>query len=134
MMPASIQKQIIPGSLTDLFMSDLWVRRFVLDCADLFGVPSTSQGCVSKKDRILFTYGLMSITGAMRRMEYVWKPMHNKIDPADAAWEFCRRFHEKYGEMVVTNPTPGEPLISKSTPLTLTRLKSLRSLPSGSSS
>ena len=27
--------------------------------------------------------------------------MHEKIDPKDAAWEFCRRFHEITGKMLV---------------------------------
>lgn len=134
MTPASTQKNIIPGSLTHLFTTDVWVRSFVLDCADIFGVPSTSETCVSKKDRLLFAYGLMSITSAMRRLDYVWKPMHNKVDPKDAAWEFCRRFHDKFGEMVVTSPTPGEPSHRGLPPLTVTRLKPSQSLPSGSSS
>lgn len=128
-----LNKKIIPGSLTHMFTNDLWVRKFVLDCAELFGLPTTSKGCASKKDRFLFAYGLMSITGAMRRMDSTWRAMYKKkVDPKDAAWEFCRRFFEKYGEMVVVNPQAPPPKVASLPAMGSNPFRGLQSLPSGS--
>ena len=126
----ALKKKPPPNSITDLFMTDLWVRRFVLDCADIFGVPSTSKACLSSKDKFLFAYGLMNITTAMRRMDSTWRGMHKKVDPKDAAWEFCRRFYEKYGDQVIPNSSEdtnaGIPIAVKKAS------RRFRSLPSGS--
>jgi len=125
-----LSKTIIPGSLTHMFSNDLWVRKFVLDCADIYGLPTTSQGCMSSKDKFLFAFGLMSITTAMRRMDEAWRGMHKKVDPKDAAWEFCRRFYDKYNEQVVSSPQQD---VNAGLPLSVTKkLRSLKSLPTGS--
>ena len=125
-----LKKKPPPNSITDLFSTDLWVRKFVLDCADIFGIPSTAKGCMSSKDKFLFAFGLMHITTAMRRMDSTWRGMHKKVETKDAAWEFCRRFHEKYGDQVVPNSSEdtnaGIPVVVKKS------TKRFRSLPSGS--
>ena len=129
----SLKKQIIPGSLTHMFSNDVWVRKFVLDITEIFGLPSTSQTCTSKKDRYLFAFGLMSVTAAMRRMDSTWRAMYKKkVDPKDAAWEFCRRFFERYGAMVIESPLPHEQSVPGMQLLNVTSLKKLQSLPSGS--
>ena len=122
-------KKIIPGSLVHMFTNDLWVRRFVLDCADIFGLPSTQDACVSSKDKFMFAFGLMSITQAMRRMDSTWRGMHKKVNTKDAAWEFCRRFYEKYGELVITSPQNNNAGVSLNI---AKKIQKLRSLPSGS--
>ncbi len=123
-------KTIMPGTLTYAFVNDVWVRAFVHECADIFGVPILSNLCVSATDRYMYTMGLMSITGAMRRMNDVWKGMHSKVEPKDAAWEFCRRFYEKYGSHVVDTSMEDDlkmlPMLAKK------KLRRMRVLPTGS--
>ena len=125
-------KAIIPGSLVHMFSNDLWVRRFVLDCADIFGLPSTSNACMSSKDKFMFAFGIMNITTAMRRMDSTWRGMHKKINTKDAAWEFCRRFYEKYDELVVPSPQDNNS-VNRGIPMNIAKkLQTLKSLPSGS--
>jgi hypothetical protein len=123
-----VKKTIIPNSITDLYTNDVWVRTFIHECSDIFGVPTTSQTCYSKRDRFMYTYGLMCITSAMRRMDSTWRGMHKKVDAEQAAWEFCRRFHEKYNDLVVPDPSTG-PGVAASLRI---GSKLSRSLPSGS--
>lgn len=124
-------KKIIRGSIAHAFLNDVWVRAFVHECIELFGFPATSSTCMSSKDKFFYTFSLMGVTSAMRRMPETWRGMHEKVEPDAAAWEFCRRFYEKYGHHVINREDevgvkalPG--LLKKS-------LKSFQVLPSGSS-
>ena len=94
-----------PKTVQQLLENDIWVRKFVNALCDLYGLPCSSRGLQSATERFMYAFALISITTSMRRMDTTWRGMHSKVEPGDAAWEFARRFHEKYGTMVIPDPT-----------------------------
>jgi len=86
---------ILRGSIGDLYSNDRWVRAFMDECLLLWGLPCSSLGCMSQKDRTMFAWGMLHMTHAMKSRRDVWKGMRAKVEPKEAAWEFTRRFYEE---------------------------------------
>ena len=97
----SMKEDLLSQPISVMMAQNLWVRQFIHECCLLFGMPCVSGECMSKTDRFKYAFGLMNVSTGMRRFSHIWIPMHEKIDPKDAAWEFCRRFHEITGKMLV---------------------------------
>jgi hypothetical protein len=99
-------KHVVPTPLGFLIENDVWVREFVHECCILFGMPCTLSECLTKSERYMYTFALMSVTAGMRRMDDVWRGMYKKVKPKVAAMEFARRFNSKYDKMLVARPAP----------------------------
>ena len=97
-----------PKTIRMLLEDDIWVRKFVDAMCDLYGMPCSSRGLQSQTERFMYAFALISVTTSMRRMENTWRGLHGKVKPADAAWEFARRYHEKYKTMVIPQPSEYE--------------------------
>ena len=118
----SIEKDIVMREgyldqpISVLMEQDVWVRTFMHECCRIFGAPCVSAECLSKTDRFLYTFALMGISTSMRRLSSVWKGMYKKVEPKDAAWEFCRRYYEKYKSMVVPDSSDEVATVAKLIP------------------
>lgn len=99
-----------------LMEQDVWVRAFIHECCLVFGAPCVSSVCLSKADRFLYTFALISVSTSMRRLSSVWKGLYKKVEPKDAAWEFCRRYYEKFNTMVIPDASDGPTIASKVIP------------------
>ena len=100
-----MQEKLLDQPISVMMTQNLWVRQFIHECCILYGMPCVSELCLTKEDRFKYAFALMNISTGMRRFGSIWKPMHEKIEPKDAAWEFCRRFYEKTGKMLVPDST-----------------------------
>ena len=98
-----MQDSLLDQPISVIMTQNLWVRQFMHECCALFGMPCVKEQCMTKEDRFKYAFSLMSVSTGMRRFGGIWKPMHERIDPKDAAWEFCRRFYEKTGNMLIPN-------------------------------
>jgi len=107
--PRDIMKEgHLDQPISVIMTQDVWVRTFMHECCVIYGVPCVADECMSKTDRFQYAFGLMSISTSMRRMPDVWKGLYGKVEPKEAAWEFCRRFYEKFNKMII--PTTSEEL------------------------
>ena len=108
-----------------IMMQDVWVRAFIHECCILYGMPCVANICISKTDRFQYAFGLMSVSTSMRRLPDVWKGMYAKVEPKEAAWEFSRRFYEKFNKMIIPTSSEELEMASKIIP-TLMKKKSVK--------
>jgi hypothetical protein len=99
-----------------MMAEDVWVRRFMHECCLIFGMPCVAEECLTKTDRFKYAFSLMSVSTSMRRMAPTWKGMYKKMKPKEAAWEFNRRYFEKYGIMVIPSTSDDMDAASKVLP------------------
>jgi hypothetical protein len=88
--------------LSDLYYTDLWVRRFVIDILEMFGCPVAPEELSSEKDKMLYYWALMSVGKAMKKHASIWKKMKKKgWNPGLSAENFCRWFFDQEKRMVI---------------------------------
>ena len=97
-------------SLGELYSNDRWVRAFMDECLLMWGLPCSTLGCISHKDRTLFAWGMIHMTHAMKCHNDVWQGMRDKVIPKVAAWEFNRRFYDATdGETLIPSMPESNP-------------------------
>ena len=95
------KKEIIGESLADLFQRDDWVKGFMSEVYDLFGLPTSTEKCLSKSDKILFVWGMMNLVQAMKTHE-AWKTLkENSVEVEEAAYQYVKSYYEKTGKILI---------------------------------
>ena len=78
--PKDIMKEgHLDQPISVIMTQDVWVRTFMHECCDLYGMPCVAGVCMSKTDRFKYAFSLMSVSTSMRRMDDVWKSIFRKI-------------------------------------------------------
>ena len=86
--------------LTDLYENDPWVRGFMEEVYDIFGLPKCTDRCIGTTDRILYVWGMMSLVHEMKRNE-AWKSYKETMAPEEAALAFIRLHYEETGRLLM---------------------------------
>jgi hypothetical protein len=89
-------------TITELFAEDPWIRSFMQEIYDMFGMPVSSSECYSKTDKIMFVWSMMCLVQAMQK-DNSWNEMRKEIEPDKAAELFVREHFEKNGRLLLDN-------------------------------
>ncbi len=87
--------------ISSLFQDDIWVRRFMQEIYDMFGVPASTSECLNQTDKILFVWGMMNLMSAMKKNS-TWKDLKDVVDPKDAAYIFTEEYYNDTGKMLMS--------------------------------
>ena len=105
-------KLLMGNTISELYSNDPWVRDFMEEVYDMFGVPRGTDDCLSKEDKILFVWGMMSLVHAMKKDEY-WLELKEQLDPEDAAHEYVQNHYEETGILILEKPEVDEEFFAK---------------------
>lgn len=105
-------KLLMGNTISELYSNDPWVRDFMEEVYDMFGVPRGTDDCLSREDKILFVWGMMSLVQAMKKDEY-WLELKEHLDPEDAARKYVQNHYEETGILILENVGPEEELYTK---------------------
>ena len=86
--------------LSDLYQNDPWVRSFMYEVYDMFGLPASTDTCMCTSDRILYVWGMMSLVHEMKRNES-WKDYKLTMNPEEAALRYIREHYEETGKLLM---------------------------------
>lgn len=100
-------KKLMGGTIADLYSKDPWVKNFMESVYEMFGVPKNTEDCLSKEDKILFVWGMMSLVQAMKKDEY-WSELKDQLEPEDAAHEYVQNHYEETGTLILMGIGPDE--------------------------
>jgi|APSaa5957512535_1039671.scaffolds.fasta_scaffold249155_2 hypothetical protein len=89
--------------LNELLYEDVWVRQFMYEVYDMFGLPVSNDDCLNKAERILHVWGVMCLVEEMKRNED-WKAYKLCLEPQDAALKFVESYYNKTGKLLIENP------------------------------
>ena len=95
-------KKILSESISSLFAKDPWIRSFMQEVYDLFGIPKSTEYCMCKTDKLLFVWAMMNLVKAMNS-DNSWIQMRENVNPEDAAYDFIKGHFEKTGELLLEN-------------------------------
>ena len=90
--------------LSELYQNDPWVRGFMQEVYDMFGLPMSTDDCMSTSDRILHVWGMMTLVHEMKR-NASWKSYKETMDPLEAALQYARDYHEETGRLLIESQT-----------------------------
>lgn len=95
-------------TIADLFVEDPWVRSFMQEVYDMFGMPISSESCMNKSDKILFVWSMMTLVQEMKRNE-AWISMKEEMTAEEAAYSFVESHFNKTGSLLLENITDYDP-------------------------
>ena len=95
-------RSILGKTISELYSEDPWVRGFMQEVYDLFGIPKSTETCLCRKDKIMFIWAMMNLVRAMNQNP-MWMELRDKEEPQDAAYSFVKDHFEKTGAMLLDN-------------------------------
>lgn len=81
--------------------TDPWVAAFICELHAMFGTPVSGRYCKSKEEKLQYIWARIGIANALSVQEQLWRAMKSKVDPAIAAEEFTRRYHQITNKMII---------------------------------
>ena len=88
-------------TIAELFQQDAWINQFMHEVYDSFGLPTSTQNCLNKSDKILFIFGMMSLVRAMKTHE-LWKELRsNGVNAKEAAYDYIKSYYDSTGNMLI---------------------------------
>lgn len=91
--------------ISELYQNDPWVRGFMYEIYDMFGLPASTDDCLNTSDRILYVWGMMSLVHEMKRNE-AWKDYMSEMSESDAALKYARDYYEETGKLLIGEHEP----------------------------
>lgn len=89
--------------LSEIAYDDPWVRGFMYEVYEMFGLPVSNDDCLGKTDRIFHVWGMMCLVEEMKRSE-LWKAYKLCMEPDEAAIKFVKAHYKKTGKLLIENP------------------------------
>ena len=103
-------KQILSKSLSELSENDPWVKNFMQETYNIFGMPKCIDDCLNQSDKILHVWSMMMLVREMKTDE-IWKDLREDNDPEEAAYKFAENYFDKTGRFLLSSPTDEEKFI-----------------------
>ena len=96
-------KQILNKTLGELCESDPWVKNFMEETYNIFGMPRGIDDCLNQSDKILYVWAMMMLVREMKTDE-TWKDLKESNCPEEAAYKFSHLFFPQNLEQFQTQP------------------------------
>ena len=93
-------KNIFDKTISYLYENDDWVRDFMQEVYDMFGLPVSTEDCLNRQDKILFVWGMMSLIKAMKS-DFNWLELKHTHTPEEAAYEYAKKHYDSLGEHIL---------------------------------
>ena len=103
-------KQILNKTLGELCESDPWVKNFMKETYNIFGMPRSIDDCLNQSDKILYVWSMMMLVREMKTDE-TWKGLREDNNPEDAAYTFSKNYFDKTGKFLLASPSDEEKFI-----------------------
>jgi len=82
-------------SARDAYENNKWFREFFFEIIEMYGYPISITGCISQKEKIMFSWAILNVTSALRKERGLWCTLFDVDDPIMTADFFCRTFYER---------------------------------------
>lgn len=105
-------KTLMGENITELWAKDPWVREFMEEVYDMFGMPVCTDDCYSKTDKILHVWAMMTLVQEMK-ISNSWFEMKETMDAEDAAYLFVEDNFKKSGRLLLQNIIEDDPINNK---------------------
>ena len=78
--------------------------KMISSVLELYGYPLSSEGCITKQEKIMYVFGLMAVSQGLQRAESITtKFIQGDLDDIEL---LCREYYDTYGHHII--PTDKE--------------------------
>lgn len=95
-------------SISQAFMENPWMFKFVSGICDYYGMPCTSEECSSKRERMMYAWAVSSVIGALSKYRILWLSGFEKYDLEILIPSFIESYRELAGCEVIQPMGSGE--------------------------
>ena len=97
-------------TVSEAYEGNAWFRNFFYEILEMYGCPSTSAECQTQTDRLLYSWGVLHTTSAVRKFRNIWITFYeSNSDPQESAEFFARTTYDISNiHLIPRLPTPEE--------------------------
>lgn len=89
------------STISEAFLENPWMFKFVSGICDYYGMPSTSEECSSKRERMMYAWAVSSVIGALSKYRVLWLSGFEDYELSSLIPSFIDSYRELTGKEVI---------------------------------